>query len=123
MENISRRNLLRAAGITILVPVFAKIFWPYVNAYGAEIPADYRLADPAKDAVPKSMQYTHDAKKAAARKDPKAFCRACIQYGKTHAEFAHPKDGKTATCEIFPNDKSRLYVKNGGWCLGFVKKS
>jgi hypothetical protein len=88
----------------------------------AKIPDDYSLAT-TEEPLPKAMRYAEVAEKAdaAVRVDKKAFCRNCSQYGKTHAEFKHPKDGKVATCELFVKGTQKSYVKNGGWCLGHQK--
>ncbi|MGE3533679.1 MAG: high-potential iron-sulfur protein [Parachlamydiales bacterium] len=75
------------------------------------------------DPIPKAMQYVEEGAKSAMRKDKTANCKNCSQYGITHKELTHPKDGKVATCEIFPHDKTKLFAKAEGWCIGWQKKT
>jgi High potential iron-sulfur protein len=119
-RNLHRRSVLK--GLAFLPALsFAGSFIFSVARAAVEIPKNYFLASPA-DGLPKGMQYVEDAKKSAMRKDVNASCFSCTQYGKSGPEFAHPKDGKVGTCEVFPKDSYKMYAKSGGWCLAYQKK-
>lgn len=123
----NRRQLIKVTGCLSLITLI-KGGRGLDLAFGSNAnevpPLDYKLAK-TSDQIPQNMQYAEDAKKTGGttRKDKQAFCHNCTQYGKTHVEFEHPKDGRVATCEIFPNGNSKLFVKRGGWCVGYSKDS
>lgn len=68
------------------------------------------------DNVPKSLKYKEVAAKAPERKDKTTFCHNCEWY---KGEVNDKKHGKVAQCDLF----QKGYVKSGGWCLGWAKKT
>ncbi len=124
MIQSARRQFLKGMSLFAFVTVAGSLFTELAKA-AAKIPEKYKLATSA-DPIPKAMQYTDDAEKSkpAPRADKTALCKTCSLYGKTAKEFTHPTDGKVATCDTFAVDeKTKMFVKAGGWCLAFQKKT
>ncbi|MGE3533666.1 MAG: high-potential iron-sulfur protein [Parachlamydiales bacterium] len=121
IPSLRRRSVLKGLAFLPALSVMGSLIFEIAKA-AVEIPKNYYLATTA-DPLPKGMQYVDDAKKAATRRDANATCASCTQYAKTVKEFAHPADGKVATCEVFPKDSYKMHVKANGWCLAYQKKT
>jgi len=127
MNKLSRRQILQFIPVLAAAPVLTRALQALSvdSAFAADaVPKDFKIASPDYQ-IPKTMQYVSDGTKGnpAIRKDKTAFCYNCTQYGVTHKEFTHPKEGKVATCEIFIEGKDKLFVHNKGWCMAWQKKA